>query len=133
MCYFASVIWNSVPVSLYNRVFDSKILDEVKQSGAKAVMNNNSEECVLWIPEEDMSLIDGVNDARLLMLPLERMAKVDVATFVPAERLYEDIGIMQDVLDTVGVVDIEWIETGVPAWSCEKSEEPCRKPAVDDR
>ncbi len=54
-----------------------------------------------------MSLIDEVNDARLLMLPLERMAKVDVATFVPAERLYEDIGIMQDVLDTVGVVDIE--------------------------
>ena len=43
--------------------------------------------------EEHMGLADEVNDARLL----------DLA----AERLYEELDITQDDLDTVGEVDIE--------------------------
>ena len=52
-------------------------------------------------------LIDEVNDARLLTLASERMAKADSATFVPAEHLYEELGITQDALDAVDEVDIE--------------------------
>jgi len=35
------------------------------------------------------------------------MVKADSATFVPAEHLYEELGITQDSLDAVGEVDIE--------------------------
>ena len=84
-----------------------KIFDEVKQSGAKVVMKNNAAECVLLSPEEYMSLIDEVNDARLLTMASERMAKADPSAFVSAEHLYEELGITQDALDAVGEVDIE--------------------------
>ena len=54
-----------------------------------------------------MALSDEVNDVKLLALASERMAMADSSQFVPAERLYEELGITQDDLDTVGDVDIE--------------------------
>ena len=59
------------------------------------------------IAEEYMSLVDEVNDAKLLALASERMAKEAYALLVSAEHLYEELGITQDDLDTVGDVDIE--------------------------
>ena len=59
------------------------------------------------IAEEYMGFVDEVNDAKLLALASERMAMADSSQFVPAERLYEELGITQDDLDPVGDVDIE--------------------------
>ena len=59
------------------------------------------------IAEEHMGFVDEVNDAKLLTLASERMAKADSSQFVLAECLYEELGITQDDLDTVGDVDIE--------------------------
>ena len=59
------------------------------------------------IAEEYMGFVDEVNDAKLLALASERMVMADSSQFVPAERLYEELGITQDDLDTVGDVDIE--------------------------
>ena len=59
------------------------------------------------IAEEYMGFVDEVNDAKLLALASERMAMADSSQFVPAERRYEELGITQDDLDTVGDVDIE--------------------------
>ena len=59
------------------------------------------------IAEEHMGLVDEMNDDKLLVLASERMAKADSSLFVPAERLYEELGITQDDLDTAGDVDIE--------------------------
>ena len=59
------------------------------------------------IVEEYMDLPDEVNDAKLLDLAVERMAKADPAMFVLAERLYAELGITQDDLDAVGEADIE--------------------------
>ena len=92
MVNIASAIRNTVPISLFNRGLAGKIFDEVKQSGAKVVMKNNAAECVLLSPEEYVSLIDEVNDARLLTMAAERMTKADPATFVSAEHLYEELG-----------------------------------------
>ena len=83
------------------------IFNEFMQSGAKVVIKNNAAECVLLSPEEYISLIDEVNDARLLALASERMAKADSAAFVSAEHLCEELGITQDALDAVGEVDTE--------------------------
>lgn len=59
------------------------------------------------IAEEYMDLPDEVNDAKLLALAAKRMAKADSNLFVPAERLFEELGITQADLDTAGDVDIE--------------------------
>ena len=44
-----------------------------------------------------MDLSDEVNDAKLLALASERMVKADPAMFVPAEHLYAELGITQDL------------------------------------
>ena len=59
------------------------------------------------ITEEHMGFVGEVNDAKLLALASERMAKADYTAFVPAEYLYEELGITQNDLDAVGEVDIE--------------------------
>lgn len=59
------------------------------------------------IAEEHMGFADELNDAKLLALASERMAKADSNLFVPTERLYEELGITQADLDTAGDVDIE--------------------------
>ena len=56
---------------------------------------------------EYMDLPDEVNDAKLLDLAVERMAKADPAMFVLAEHLYAELGITQADLDAVDEVDIE--------------------------
>ena len=47
-----------------------------------------------------------VNDAKLLALASDRMAKADFAAFVPAESFYKEFGITQDSLDKTDEVDI---------------------------
>lgn len=107
MANIASAIRNTVPISLFNRGLAGKIFEEVKQCGAKVVMKNNTAECVLLSPDEYIQLIDEVNDARLLTMAADRMAKADPSFFISAEQLYADMGITQADLDEIGEVDIE--------------------------
>ena len=107
MLNIASAIRDTVPISLFNRGLAGKIFEEVKQSGAKVVMKNNTAECVLLSPDEYLRLIDEVNDARLLSLATERMANFDPAATVSAEALYKELGISHEDVDAVGEVEIE--------------------------
>lgn len=107
MANIASAIRNTIPISLFNRGLAGKIFEEVKQCGAKVVMKNNTAECVLLSPDEYIQLIDEVNDARLLTMAANRMAKGDPSSFVSAEQLYAEMGITQADLDEIGEVDIE--------------------------
>ena len=107
MANIASAIRNTVSISLFNRGLAGKIFEEVKQCGAKVVMKNNTAECVLMSPDEYLRLIDEVNDARLLTMATQRMAKVNPSAFVSAEDLYTELGITQEALDEIGEVDIE--------------------------
>ncbi len=66
MANITSAIKDTISISMFNRGLAGKIIEEVKQSGAKVVMKNNAAECVLMSPEEYLRLMDEVNDARLL-------------------------------------------------------------------
>ena len=101
MANIASAIRNTIPISLFNRGLAGKIFEEVKQCGAKVVMKNNTAECVLLSPDEYIQLIDEVNDARLLTMAANRMAKADPSSFIPADQLYADMGITQADLDEI--------------------------------
>ena len=70
-----AAIQNSISISQFNRGLAGKIFQDVKNSGAKVVMKNNAPECVLLSPDEYVSLMDEVNDARLLTLAVKRMEK----------------------------------------------------------
>ena len=50
---------------------------------------------------------DEEGDDRLFAIATQRIEGADPASFISAERLYEDMGIAQDDLDTIEDVDIE--------------------------
>ena len=107
MANIASAIKDTISISLFNRGFAGKIFEEVKQTGAKVVMKNNAAECVLLSPDEYISLMDEVNDARLLAMATERMTHFDPSTVISGEELYKDLGISKEDLDNFGEVEFE--------------------------
>lgn len=98
-----SAITNTIAISQFNRGLAGKIFADVKRSGAKVVMKNNTAECVLLSPKEYTALMDEVNDARLLSLATERMAHSQSSEFIPAEQVYKELGIRKEELTDAGV------------------------------
>ena len=98
---------DTISISLFNRGLAGKIFEDVKQSGAKVVMKNNSAECVLMSPDEYVKLMDEVNDARLLSIANERMQNFNSTNLIPGEALYKELGITKEDLDAIGEVEFE--------------------------
>ena len=107
MASVISAIQNTVPITQFNRGLAGKIFEEVKATGAKVVMKNNTAECVLLSPEEYVRLMDEVNDARLLATAAERMANYDPASLIPEEKVWDRLGLIQEDLDSIGEVEFE--------------------------
>ena len=107
MANITSAIRDTISISLFNRGLAGKIFEDVKQSGAKVVMKNNSAECVLMSPDEYVKLMDEVNDARLLSIANERMQKFNPANLISSEDLYKELGIAEEDLDAIGEVEFE--------------------------
>lgn len=106
MANIIGAIQNTIPISLFNRGQAGKIFEEVRRFGAKVVMKNNTAECVLLSPEEYISLMDEVNDARLLNIAAERMEHFDSNKLVSQEEIDREFGFTEDDLEDVEV-DIE--------------------------
>ena len=102
-----SAIRDTISISLFNRGLAGKIFEDVKQTGAKVVMKNNTAECVLLSPQEYVSLMDEVNDARLLSIANERMQSFNPDKLISSEDLYKELGITKEALEAVGEVEFE--------------------------
>ncbi len=80
-----SAIENTVSISLFNKGLAGKIFDEVRLSGAKVVMKNNSAECVLLSPEEYLHLLDSVNEMKAAVTALQRLSSLDPNALITEE------------------------------------------------
>lgn len=107
MANVMSAIKQTIPISLFNRGLAGKIFSDVKMTGAKVVMKNNAAECVLLSPEEYVSLMDEINDARLLALAVQRMEHFNPAALVSAEEVYQELGIKEEDLADADEVELE--------------------------
>ena len=100
-----SALRDTVPINQFNRGLAGKIFEEVKKSGAKVVMKNNTAECVLLSPEEYAKLIDEICDARVLLLASDRMSRADLSKTVTQEEVYRELGL--SAADLLGDEDVE--------------------------
>ena len=100
-----SAITNTVPISQFNRGLAGQVFEEVKRSGAKVVMKNNTPECVLLSPDEYVHIMEELNDARLLALAEERMRSYDPATLISEEEMDRRLGITEEEMADIGEVD----------------------------
>lgn len=105
MASVISAIKNTVPISLFNRGQAGKIFEEVRQSGAKVVMKNNTAECVLLSPEEYVRLMDELNDAKLEAVAAERLARYDPQKLVSWDEMMKKFGVTEE--DLAGWEDVE--------------------------
>ena len=102
-----SAIKNTVSISVFNRGLAGKIFDEVKRTGAKVVMKNNTAECVLLSPDEYVRLMDEVNDARLLTIAAERMAHYNPSSLISADDVNRELGLNSEDLEGFDEVEFE--------------------------
>ena len=102
-----AAIQNTISISQFNRGLAGKIFQDVKNSGAKVVMKNNAPECVLLSPDEYVSLMDEVNDARLLTLAVKRMENFTPEETISEEQVMKDLGITDDDLSDFDEVEFE--------------------------
>jgi PHD/YefM family antitoxin component YafN of YafNO toxin-antitoxin module len=102
-----SAIRNTVPITQFNRGLAGQIFEDVKATGAKVVMKNNSAECVLLAPDEYLRIMDELNDARLAALAAERALRLDPSTLIPEEKVWERLGITDDDLAMIPEVEFE--------------------------
>ncbi|MDD2458596.1 MAG: type II toxin-antitoxin system Phd/YefM family antitoxin [Eubacteriales bacterium] len=107
MSSILGAIQNTISISLFNRGLAGKIFDEVKRTGAKVVMKNNTAECVLLSPEDYVHLMDEVNDARLLLLASERMATFDRSALISQDDLDRTYGFTPEDLANADEVEFE--------------------------
>jgi PHD/YefM family antitoxin component YafN of YafNO toxin-antitoxin module len=98
---------NTVSISLFNRGLAGKIFSEVKHTGAKVVMKNNTPECVLLSPEEYIKLMDEINDAKLLQLAIQRIENYNPNDNLSAEKVKQELGITDEELSSMDEVEFE--------------------------
>jgi len=101
-----SAIQNSVPISNFNKGMAGKIFADVRSNGPKVVIKNNTPECVLMSPEEYISLLDELDDMRLLAMAKDRSSHTSGKT-ITHEEIMKKYGISQEELDSMEDVEIE--------------------------
>lgn len=102
-----AAIQNTISITQFNRGLAGKIFQEVKQSGAKVVMKNNTPECVLISPDEYVRLMDEVNDARLLALAVKRMENFNPNNTISEKQVMEELGVSEEDLSDFAEVEFE--------------------------
>lgn len=102
-----SAIQATVPITSFNRGQAGRIFEEVRRTGAKVVMKNNTAECVLLSPAEYTRIMEELEDAELYAVAMERLAHYDPKDVVTEEEMREKYHITQEDLDSVGEVEFE--------------------------
>lgn len=78
-------IENTVSISLLNKGYAGQIFEDVRASGAKVVIKNNTPECVMMSPDEYISLIDELNEHKAVACAAIRLDGIN-----PKNLLTED-------------------------------------------
>jgi len=97
-----SVLDALVPISRFNKGEANRIFEEVRQSGCKIVVKNNTPACVLITPEKYQEMIEQIEDNYLLAMALER-EKHDSGVRYTAADIYAELGVTEKELEETEV------------------------------
>ena len=102
--YSISGLVNSlVPISRFNKGEANKIFDEVRETGIKIVLKNNSPACVLLTPETYEEMVETIEDYKLLLEAQKRMENAEEEDFVPRKKVLQELGISEIDFDSTNV------------------------------
>lgn len=99
-----SGVMNSlVPISRFNKGEANKIFEEVKETGFKIVLKNNSPACVLLTPEAYEQMLETIEEYRLLIEAEKRMENAGAEDYVLHDQVLNELGINKGDIDNVDV------------------------------
>ena len=96
----------TVPITRFNKGEANKVFDEVRQSGCKIVLKNNTPACVLVSPDKYREIMDEIEDARLYALVAERLGN-DTGETISFEEILAKDGLTLADIDAMEDVEIE--------------------------
>ncbi|BCV22177.1 type II toxin-antitoxin system Phd/YefM family antitoxin [Moorella sp. Hama-1] len=99
----SGVVNSLVPISRFNRGEANKIFEEVRETGFKIVLKNNSPACVLLTPETYERMLETIENYRLLLEAEKRMENAKVEDFIPAAKAMQELGISEADLNATDV------------------------------
>ena len=102
-----NAIKNTIPISNFNKGLAGKIFEEVKKTGTKVVIKNNTPECVLLSTDEYLELMNKLNDAYLLEIANERLENLDLSKAKKEEDIIRNLGLSNSELDNFDEVEFE--------------------------
>jgi antitoxin StbD len=96
-----NILDSIVPISRFNKGEANKIFNEVKTSGIRIVVKNNTPECVLISPVAYQNMVEQYEDALLLAEANKRLSQnVD---YIPQEAVLKDLDVTEEDLKDVDV------------------------------
>lgn len=98
-----SVMNSLIPISRFNKGEANKIFDEVKESGFKIVLKNNTPTCVLLTPEVYEQMLETIEEYRLLVEVEKRMENAKSQDSILQDKVLSELGISKVDLDNVEV------------------------------
>lgn len=97
------VVNSLVPISRFNKGEANKIFEEVKESGFKIVLKNNSPACVLLTPEAYEQMLETIAEYRLYLEAEKRMENAKPEDFISRDKVLDELGINKTDLDNTDV------------------------------
>lgn len=92
-----------VPISRFNKGEANKIFEEVRETGFKIVLKNNSPACVLLTPEAYAQMLETIENYHLLVEAEIRMGNANAEDFLSAEEALQELGISEADLKEIDV------------------------------
>jgi antitoxin StbD len=97
------VVNSLVPISRFNKGEANKIFEEVKETGFKIVLKNNSPACVLLAPDAYEELLETLENYQLLLEAEKRMKKAKPEDFIANDKAMQELGIKESDIDDTDV------------------------------
>lgn len=99
----------TVSISDFNKGLAGKIFNDVKKNGTKVVLKNNSEDCILISPEDYISLLEELEDAKDIIEASKRLEEVKSSDLVSAKEFEDMTDIHFSNIEIISEDEFEWI------------------------
>jgi antitoxin StbD len=87
------IINSIIPISRFNKGEAGKIFNELKKSGIKVVLKNNTPAGILMSPDVYEEMVDTIEDYRLLFEAEQRIRNAKAEDFISAEEALKELDI----------------------------------------
>lgn len=93
-----SLMDSLVSISRFNKGEANKIFEELKETGYKIVLKNNTPTCVLLTPELYEEMVETIEDYRLQIEAEKRLKYSKEEEVISSVELLEELGIKEEEL-----------------------------------